>query len=66
MQVFLQAMVATAFIAGGTGMILWLGHHDGDTSWYPWPSLRIARGLLSIAAVAAALAFVAGVFTVTT
>jgi hypothetical protein len=65
-HVFLRAMVATAFIAGGAGTLLWIGKRDRDTSWYPWPSLTVATRLLSTAAIAAALALVAWIFATTT
>ncbi len=59
-------MIATAFIAGGAGGLIWVGNSDADTSWYPWPSRTAATSLLTIAAGAGGLALVAWIFTTVT
>jgi hypothetical protein len=65
-QAFLAAMIATAFIAGGAGGLIWVGNRDTSTSWYPWPSRTAATRLLTVAATAAGLALVTWIFTTTT
>jgi hypothetical protein len=62
-QALLAAMIATAFIAGGAGGLIWVGNRDTGTSWYPWPPRTAATRLLIVAAAAAGLAFVVWVFT---
>jgi hypothetical protein len=65
-QALLAAMIATAFIAGGAGGLIWVGNRDTSTSWYPWPSRTAATRLLIVAAAATGLAFVAWIFTALT
>jgi hypothetical protein len=62
----LQVMTATAFITGGVGFILGVGSRDPDISWYPRAPGTTVAGLLSVAALAAAIAFVTWVFMVMT
>lgn len=59
-------MIATAFIAGGAGGLIWVGSRDTSTSWYPWPSRTAAESLLIVAAAATGLAFVAWTSTALT
>ena len=55
-------MIATAFVAAGVGVVVWVGTRDRGTTWYPWPPASVARLLLSIAVAAAALALLAWMF----
>jgi hypothetical protein len=66
MDLFLGTMVAVAFIAGVSGLIMLIGRDDRATSFYPWPGPAIWRRFLTVAAVAAALALVAGAFSALT
>ena len=62
MESFLRAMIATAFVAGAAGVVIWVGSRDRDTSWYPWPPTSIVRLLLWVAIAAAALALLTWMF----
>ena len=59
---FLQAVIATAFVAGAAGVVTWVGSQDRETSWYPWPPTSFVRQLLCVAIVAAALAVLTWMF----
>jgi hypothetical protein len=65
-EILLQALLAVAFIAGGAGLVVWVGNRDQGVSWYPWPSATVAARMLALAASTAALALVVWVFLVTT
>lgn len=65
MESVFWVMVAVAFIAGCVGFLVWVGNRfeTDPASWYPAVPMRVATRALSVAALAAAVAFVIRVFS---